>query len=207
MLFLALRAVTRSPSLTQVYPPYLSSWHFKVQAFASSTKTRTGPLLCSSPYGFCTHTSLKRPFPHAFHACSGSPSSTTSNSNANYLFFTFKTLQSPALPYLSITIQCWAIRPHFCLSYTRLPCQLVQSLPSSIFVLTYILHTLQKWEILLRTPRPASSPLRKACRGDSSGLRHPRSVWQCVSSQCAAAAALCAEQPPGSYLLLPHSSA
>lgn len=153
------------------------------------------------------HTSLKRPFPHAFRACTGSPSFTALNSNANYLFFTIKTVQSPALPYLSIIIQCWATNPHFCLSYTRLPCQLVQSFPLRIFVLTYILCTLQKWEILLGTPKPTSSPAWKACRGDSSGLQHPRSIWQHVTSQCAATAAFCAEQSPGSHLLLPHSSA
>lgn len=133
-------------------------------------------LSCNSPYSFCTHTSLKRSFSQAFCTCTGSPSFTTSNSNTNYLFFAFKTLQSPALPYLSMVIQCWAVSPHFCLSYTRLPCQLVQSLPLSIFVLTYTLHTLQKWEILLGTPKPTSSPPWKACCGDSSGLRHPRSL-------------------------------
>ena len=163
--------------MIQAYPPHLASWHFNVQVFASSTTTQSGPLLlCSSPYGFCTRTSLKRPFPQAFRPCAGSPSFTTSNSRTNYLFFTFKTLQSPALPYLSIATQCWAINPHFCLSYTRLPCQLVQAFPSSIFVLTYALRTLQKWDTLLGTPKPTSSPPWKACRGDSSGLRHPRSV-------------------------------
>lgn len=88
--------------------------------FAIFAKTQDRPLVLQ----LSMHTSPKT-IHHAFCASTGSPSSATSNSSTNYLFFTFETLQSPALPYLSVIIQCWAIDPYFCFNYTRLPCQLV----------------------------------------------------------------------------------
>lgn len=95
-------SVTQSPSLIWMYPPHLSQRHFQPTSLPPLLKLKAGHSRLEAQHAHQPQKTIH----HAFCASTGSPSSTTSNSSTNYLFFTFETLQSPALPYLSIIIQC-----------------------------------------------------------------------------------------------------